>query len=175
MMGMSPGGGPPTGASPSGVASSPLHSTPQSPLMSPSPSMQPSPLMQHSPMASPLTPSPGPAGGSMTQTSPRGPLNSAVHMMDDSQFSPNTDGANRVMGPNSGPGRMHQMSSFRVAPPPAGGHQIMISQGGGMNPNNPGIGMTRGMNSNMAQMQHNRPMDGQMQRMRSTLPQDHIR
>lgn len=166
------GGGPPTQASPLGAASSPLHSTPQSPLMSPSPSMQPSPLMQmqHSPMASPLTPSPGPAGGSLSQTSPRGSLNT-VHMMDDPQFSPN-DGSNRP-----GPGRMHQMTNFRVAPTSASGHQILLSQAGGINPSiNPGMVMNRGMNPNMVQMQHNRPMmEAQIQRMRTTLPQDHMR
>jgi hypothetical protein len=77
------------------------------------------------------------------------------------------------------------MSSFRVAPSGPSGHQIMISQGGGMNPShqNPGLVMNRGMNPNnmMQQMQHNRPMmDGQQQmqlRMRTTTlpPQDHMR
>jgi hypothetical protein len=172
-------GGPPTQASPLGAASSPLHSTPQSPLMSPSP-MQPSPLMQHSPMASPLTPSPGPAA-SLSQTSPRGAMNPGMHMMDDSQFSRSPEGSNRIICQPPGQGRIHQMSHMRMVGSP--GHPIMI-QAGGMNPNTPGMAMNRGMNPGMnpvmvQQMQQHRPhMDNQMHRMtgmRSSMPQEHMR
>lgn len=181
MMGMSPGnqaGGPAMQSSPLGAASSPLHSTPQSPLMSPSPSMQPSPLMQHSPMASPLTPSPGPAAGSLAQTSPRGQINPGVHMIEDPQFSSSNDV--RLVGQNPVGGRVHQMSHLRMSSPGAPSHSNLMSQTGGLNPINPGVsgGMTlsRGINPNMVPMQQHRPlMENQIQRPRPGIGQEHIR
>jgi histone-lysine N-methyltransferase MLL3 len=194
MMGLGPNtpvGNMTTQQSPLGAASSsPLHSTPQSPMLSPSPSLggpSPSPLMQNSPMASPLTPSPGPSN-TLSQTSPRG--NPGVHVMDDTPFSPNADVSGRQLSSqNIGPGRMqgqHHVAQLRMGSPGMSGHPVMIQQQGGMNvnmggkPGNAGHMMVRGINPVMVQQmqsQQRSMMETQhgMQRMRSLVPQDQLR
>ncbi|CAG7629500.1 unnamed protein product [Allacma fusca] len=153
----------PNQASPLGPAShSPLHSTPQSPILSPSPSMGgpvSSPLMQHSPMASPLTPSPGPVPSSLSQTSPRSSV--GIHHMDDRPFSPNND------------------NSMRSLASPQGGNQSGNMQPGqlitqSMNQN---IMIARGpMNVNMNTMHQQRPMGYiDNQRMRHSVPPEQLR
>jgi len=181
-----------TQPSPLGTASSsPLHSTPQSPMLSPSPSLggpSPSPLMQNSPMASPLTPSPGPSS-TLSQTSPRG--NPGVHMLDDTPFSPNTDGSGRqIQSQNVASVRMqggqHHVTQIRMGSPGMPGHQVMMSQQGmmnlnaGVNQGNTGHIMVRGINPAMVQQmqsQQRSMMETQhgMQRMRSLGPQDQMR
>ena len=179
---LSHGGGPPTSqmaaqASPLGSSSmSPMHSTPQSPMMSPSPSMggpSPSPMMQHSPMPSPMTPSPGPVSGPMSQASPRSGMNPGMHHMDDSPFSPGSENSMRSMSsPQNGP-----PSSIRMQSP----QNVQMRMG-----NAPQMLPNQGMNMNVGQGQHvmrmgninmhqQRPMgfiDSQGQRFRSLGPQD---
>jgi len=164
----------PSQPSPLGNANhSPLHSTPQSPLLSPSPAM--SPLTQHSPMASPMAPSPGPGPNSMVQNSPRGAL-TGMHHMDDRPFSPNNDGIRPLQSPANLGGMMLQQNRIQAGP-----QHRMVNMGGGspqiMQQNssqhmlqNRGMGMNMGGHSQQQQRQMTFVLSNVQQRMRAGTP-----